>query len=101
MTASSRNTQMAALSTVQATIDDELKNAEDLLLLWRASRTNFMPIASLGENFAFYGSNLGELLQKKIDLMRKHRENTPFIDPDFMWRMGAECPVPQSEYLKY
>ena len=101
MTASSRNTQMAALSTVRATIDDELKNAEDLLRLWRTSRTNFMPIASLGENFAFYGSNLGELLQKKIDLMRKHRENTPFIDPDFMWRMGAECPVPQSEYLKY
>jgi hypothetical protein len=101
MTASSRDAQMAMLSTVRATIDDELKNAEDLLRLWNTSHTNFMPIASLGENWAFYGSNLGELLQKKIDLMKKHREDIPFIDPNFMWRMGAERPVPPAEYLKY
>lgn len=101
MTASSRGAQTAMLSSVRATIDDELRNAGDLLRLWNTSHTNFVPVASLGENWAFYGSNLGELLQKKIDLMRKHREDTPFIDPDFMWRMGAECPVPPSEYLKY
>jgi len=101
MAASSRDAQMSMLSTVRATIDDELKNAEDLLRLWNTSHTNFMPIASLGENWAFYGSNLGELLQKKIDLMKKHRGDTPSIDPNFMWRMGAECPVPSAEYLKY
>ena len=101
MTASSRDAQLTMLSTVRATIDDEMKNAENLLRLWNTSHTNFMPIASLGENWAFYGSNLGELLQKKIDLMKKHREDTPFIDPNFMWRMGVECPVPPSEYLKY
>ncbi|MCX6144970.1 MAG: hypothetical protein NTZ35_17330 [Ignavibacteriales bacterium] len=101
MAASSRGAQIAMLSSVRATIDDELKNAEDLLRLWNTSHTNFMPVASLGENWAFYGSNLGELLQKKIDLMKKHREDIPFIDPNFMWRMGAECPVPPAEYLKY
>jgi hypothetical protein len=101
MTASSRNAQAAMLVSVRLTIDDELKNAEDLLRLWNTSHTNFMPVASLGENWAFYGSNLGELLQKKIDLMKRHREDTPFIDPNFMWRMGPECPVPPAEYLKY
>jgi hypothetical protein len=101
MTASSRNAQAAMLVSVRLMIDDELKNAEDLLRLWNASHTNFMPVASLGENWAFYGSNLGELLQKKIDLMKRHREDTPFIDPNFMWRMGPECPVPPAEYLKY
>jgi len=101
MTASSRDAQMVMLSAVRSTIDDELKNAEDLLRLWNTSHTNFMPIASLGENWAFYGSNFGELLQKKIDLMKKHRGDTPSIDPNFMWRMGAECPVPPAEYLKY
>lgn len=101
MTAPSRDEQMAMLSAVRGTIDDELRNAEDLLRLWNTSHTNFMPIASLGENWAFYGDNLGELLQKKIDLMKKHREDIPFIDPNFMWRMGPECPVPSAEYLKY
>jgi hypothetical protein len=101
MNASSRSAQTTTLSSVRATIDDELKNAGDLLQLWNTSHTNFIPVASLGENWAFYGSNLGELLQKKIDLMKKHREDTPFIDPNFMWRMGTECPVPPAEYLKY
>jgi hypothetical protein len=101
MTASSRDAQAVMLSAVRATIDDELKNAEELLRLWNTSDTNFMPIASLGENWAFYGSNLGDLLQKKIDLMKKHRGDTPSIDPNFMWRMGPESPVSPTEYLKY
>jgi hypothetical protein len=101
MTASSREAKASTLASVRATIDDELMNAEDLLRLWNTSQTNFMPVALFGENWAFYGSNLGELLQKKINLMKKHREDTPLIDPTFMWRMGPECPVPPVEYLKY
>jgi hypothetical protein len=101
MAASSPDAQKMMLSAVRATIDDELKNAEDLLQLWNTTRTEFMPVASLGEKWAFYGSNFGDLLEKKIALMKKHREDTPFIDPNFMWRMGPECTVQPAEYLRY
>jgi len=41
------------------------------------------------------------LLEKKIALMRKHRDDLPAIDPNFMWRTGSECPVLEKEYLSY
>jgi hypothetical protein len=100
--ASSAPTEQAIMrSAVEATIDDELKNTQDLLQLWMTSRIDFMPVSPAGENFAFYGSNFGTLLQKKIELMKKHRHDTPFIDPNFMWRMNAECPVKPAAYLRY
>jgi hypothetical protein len=99
--ASSRDAQTIMHSAVLATIDDELKNTEDLLQLWSTTRTEFMPVAAAGENFALYGKNFGTLLQKKIELMKEHREDTPFIDRNFMWRMGPGCPVEPGEYLRY
>lgn len=101
MAASSRDAQMAMRSAVRATIDDELRNTEDLLRLWNSSRTEFMPVAALGENYSLYGKNFGLLLQKKIDLMNKHRDDTPSVDPNFMWRMTVDCPVPPADYLRY
>ena len=86
---------------VRATIDDELRNTEDLLQLWTTSRTEFMPVAAVGESWAMYGANFGDLLQKKIELMKKHHNDTPFIDPNFMWYLGPESPVPPKEYLRY
>jgi hypothetical protein len=37
----------------------------------------------------------------KIELMKKHRDDTPSVDPNFMWRMMADCPVPPADYLPY
>ncbi len=101
MAASSGGGQMAMRSAVRATIDDELGNTEDLLRLWNSSRTDFMPVAELGENSTLYGKNFGLLLQMKIELMKKHRDDTPSVDPNFMWRMTADCPVPPADYLPY
>ncbi len=101
MATSSRDGQTAMRFSVRATIDDELRNTEDLLRLWDSSRTAFMPVAAMGENWALYGKNFGLLLHKKIELMRKHRDDNPFVDPNFMWRMTADCPVPPADYLPY
>ena len=101
MAATSRDGQAAMRSAVRATIDDELRNTEDLLQLWSSSRTEFMPVAELGENSNLYGKNFGLLLHKKIELMKKHRDDTPSVDPNFMWRMTADCPVPPADYLSY
>ncbi|HEX7574410.1 MAG TPA: hypothetical protein VF514_15085 [Bacteroidota bacterium] len=89
------------LRAVRETIDDELKNAGELYELWNTTRTDFMPVAAQGETWALYGENFGELLRRKIALMHQHRNDTPAVDPDFMWRVGPESPVKAGEYLKY
>ncbi|MBF8297220.1 MAG: hypothetical protein HW389_3765, partial [Bacteroidetes bacterium] len=33
--------------------------------------------------------NFGELLKKKIELMERHRDDEPYIDPNYMWRMQS------------
>ena len=89
------------LRAVRETIDDELKNTQDLYELWNTTHAEFMPVASLGESWALYGENFGDLLLKKITLMKEHRNDTPAIDPNFMWRVGPESPVSPNEYLRY
>ncbi len=101
LAASTPEGQATMRSAVRATIDDELNNASDLLELWNTSRTDFMPVAVAKENYAFYGGNFGTLLNKKIQLMKRHRNDTPCIDPNFMWRTGPGCPVEPSAYLRY
>ena len=90
-----------SLQAVRETIGNELKNAEDLYRLWRTTHTEFMPVASHGESWALYGGNFGELLQEKITLMTLHRNDTPRIDPDFMWRVGPDLPAEARGYLRY
>jgi len=89
------------LTALRATIDDEMRNTGELYRLWSSTRAEFMPVALEGESWALYGGNFGELLLKKIDLMKQHRNDTPAIDPDFMWRVGPQSPVKESEYLRY
>ncbi|HTS00449.1 MAG TPA: hypothetical protein VML00_11885, partial [Bacteroidota bacterium] len=98
--ARNRGAREQSLRALRETIDDEIANASALRDLWKASRTEFMPVASVGENSGLYGENFGELLGKKIDLMRRHRNDTPAIDPAFMWQVPGS-PVSPSEYLRY
>jgi len=88
------------LHAVRETVDDEIANASALRDLWDTSRTEFMPVAALGENWGLYGENFGDLLGKKIELMRRHRNDIPAIDPAFMWQAPGS-PVSPSEYLRY
>jgi len=73
-------------------VDSELKNTASLLDLWRSSRRDLMPISTAGESLHIYGENFGELLERRIALMERHRDEEPYIDPDFMWRMPEETP---------
>jgi hypothetical protein len=68
-------------------VDAELFNARRLLALWRETEVMFMPVSVLGESMHIYGKNFGELLEKKIALMDRHRDDEPYIDPKYMWRM--------------
>ncbi len=68
-------------------VENELENARNLLKLWSESAINWTPISWVGESLHSYTGNFGEHLQRKIALMERHRDDEPFIDPDYMWRM--------------
>jgi hypothetical protein len=66
---------------------DEIENAKDLLNLWETSKTNWMIVSEVGETTFMYYSNLGELIKRKIELMKGHENDEPYVDPDFQWRV--------------
>ena len=88
-------------AAVRAMVDDETANAKDLAVLFESSKTRFMPIDPAGETFNMYGTNLPELIRKKIALMEKHRDDEPRIDPDFIWRLPPDSGLDPRVYLKY
>ncbi|MDQ8187690.1 hypothetical protein [Pelagicoccus sp. SDUM812002] len=74
------------------TVLDEKANAAALLEHVRTATTDWMIESAVGETTFIYGSNLEELLEKKIALMEGREEDEPFVDPDYMWRVpGINC----------
>jgi hypothetical protein len=86
---------------VRAMVDDEAANARELAALFDSSQTRFMPVDPTGETFNMYGTNLPELIRKKVALMAKHRDDEPRIDPDFMWRLPSAAGLDPKAYLKH
>ena len=86
---------------VGAMVDDEIRNAKALAALFESSKTRFMPVDPTGETFNMYGTNLPELIRKKVALMEKHRNDEPRIDPDFMWRLPPDAGLDPKVYLKH
>ncbi len=82
-------------------VSRELANTRRLLVLWQKSDIDFLPLQTYGESVHNYGLNLGELLQKKIDLMETYGNCEPRIDPNYMFRAPSGFPVAESEYLHY
>ncbi|MBD3385340.1 hypothetical protein GF407_10495 [candidate division KSB1 bacterium] len=80
---------------------DEIDNCRELKTLYTSSSVPFTPISAIGENWYTYGENLDQLLQKKIDLMKAHMEDEPFIEDDFMWNLPATFNVSPEIYLNY
>ncbi len=78
---------------VGAMMAHELENTEELLTLWRSSTVAFMPISRAGETAHLYGENFGDLLERKLTLMERHRNDEPYIDPNYMWRMPRDFSV--------
>ncbi len=88
------------LAMVRAMVDDEVRNARALAALFEASKTRFMPVDPTGETFNMYGTNLPDLIRRKVALMEKHRNDEPRVDPDFMWRLPPDAGLDPKVYLK-
>jgi hypothetical protein len=71
---------------------DEIANTQDLIHLWETARTNWMMISDVGETTFVYYRNIGDLMKKKVALMRGHEDDEPYVDPDFQWRVPGFTP---------
>jgi hypothetical protein len=69
-------------------VASELANARNLLSLWNTSEVEFIPISTVGDSLHIYGTNFGQLVERKIALMESHARDEPYIDGDYMWRMS-------------
>ncbi len=64
----------------------EINNSLELIELWETTKIEFMAISDIGETPLIYGEDLGKQLRTKVDLMKKHQNDEPFIDPDYMMK---------------
>jgi hypothetical protein len=71
-------------------IDKEIENSEVLLRLLE-SRVEFMATTDLTETPLIHGRNMKHLLAKRIAIMSAHREDEPFIDPEYIERNAARA----------
>ena len=69
-------------------MEEELENSRRLLVLLD-SGVAFMATTDQGETPLMHGENLRESLRKRMDLMEAHRDDEPFIDPDYMERQAG------------
>jgi len=78
---------------LDAMMKQEIQNCRELLELWETARVEWMIISDAEETAFIHGENFPQLLKKKIDLMEKHRNDEPFVDPDYMFHL-ANDPYP-------
>ena len=71
---------------------DEIANTQDLIHLWETAKTNWMMISDVGETTFVYYRNIGDLMKKKVALMRGHENDEPYVDPNFQWRVPGFTP---------
>jgi hypothetical protein len=72
-------------------IGKEIANSEEIMRLLD-SGIEFMATTDLGETPLMHGRNLKDSLRKRIELMKRHAGDDPFIDHDYTMRM-AGCAV--------
>jgi hypothetical protein len=68
-------------------IEREIQNCRDLIDLWKKAPIEWMIVSGTDETPFIHSTNFVEWLGKKVSLMKKHREDEPSIDPDYMFRL--------------
>lgn len=86
LAAESDTERSACRASLREMMLDEIENTGALHSLWTKASTHWMIYAGEYESTFIYNKNFGELLGKKIELMRRHLDDEPRIDPDFQWR---------------
>ncbi len=69
-------------------IDSEIANTRELIDLLDTN-VEFMAITDKGETPLVHGDNLPSLLNKRNELMEKHKNDEPYIDEDYVMRKAG------------
>jgi hypothetical protein len=67
---------------------NEMANSEEIISLFR-SGIEFIALTDQGETPLMYGVNLPELLLQRIELMKAHIDDDPYIDQNYIERMAG------------
>ncbi len=70
-------------------VEREIQNSRELIQLCKQAPVEWMIISGSEETPFIHGENFPKLLEKKIDLMEKHKDSEPYIDPDYMFRVAG------------
>jgi len=70
-------------------MEREIKNCKEMLQVWRESPIEWIIISGSVETPFIHGKNFGDLLERKIDLIEKHKNDEPHIDPNYMFRLPS------------
>jgi hypothetical protein len=89
MEADSEGAKDECRAIVREMIASELDNSARLTALLD-SETGLMATTDKGETPLIYGRNLKELLAKRVALMTAHRDDEPFIDPEYIERNAGQ-----------
>lgn len=73
---------------LQDMTEKEIDNARRLKELLD-SGVEFMATTNQGENPLIHGRNLKELIERRVEIMKRHAADEPFIDPDYLEREAA------------
>lgn len=68
-------------------IEREIQSCRELIKIWETARIEWMIVSGSEETAFIYGENFPHLLDKKIALMEKHRNDEPSVDLDYMFRL--------------
>jgi hypothetical protein len=81
------STRKSARNLLDEMAEKEIQNSKDLIDLWNTAPVEWMIISESQETPFIHADNFSRLLEKKIWLMEKHRDDEPAIDPDYMFRL--------------
>ena len=70
-------------------VESELANSRRLMALLETG-VEFMATTDQAETPLIHGGNLEELLEKRMALMEAHRNDEPYIDPEYMERKAGQ-----------
>jgi len=88
MTASDESEKKSHRDLISDMINKEIKNSIELIELLNME-VEFMAMTDQGETPLMYGDNLHESLNTRIELMKKHIDDEPFIEPDYIFKMSG------------
>lgn len=65
----------------------EIQNCRELIQIWEQAPLEWLIVSDSVETPFIHNENFPKLLRKKIALIEKHKDDEPFIDPEYMFRV--------------